>query len=107
MQLQSCPTTDHGADDHREEAGKACEADAAKAWGALRQERLEWEKSDAESRSALHSLREEWRMLQDTNAQLHATVTRLTKALEVSPHAENQTKSVWMAYLLELHCRTF
>ncbi|KAL3154078.1 hypothetical protein ABBQ32_013617 [Trebouxia sp. C0010 RCD-2024] len=66
----------------REEAAKACEAEAAKARGALRQERLEWEKSDSESRSALHSLREEWRMLQDTNAQLHATVTRLTKALQ-------------------------
>ena len=63
---------------------KACEADAAKVRGALRQERVEWEKTDAESRSTLHSLREEWRMLQNTNAQLHANVTRLTKALEVS-----------------------
>lgn len=63
---------------------KACEADAAKLRGAVRQERVEWEKADAESRSTLHSLREEWRMLQDTNAQLHANVTRLTKALEVT-----------------------
>lgn len=63
---------------------KACEADAAKVRGALRQERVEWEKTDAESRSTLHSLREEWRMLQDSNAQLHDNVTRLTKALEVS-----------------------
>lgn len=69
--------------DCREEAAKACEADALKARAALRQERLDWEKADAESRNALHSLREEWRMLQDTNAQLHANVTRLTKALEV------------------------
>ena len=63
---------------------KACEADAAKTRGALRQERLDWEKADAESRSTLQSLREEWRMLQETNAQLHANVTRLTKALEVN-----------------------
>ncbi len=49
----------------------------------LRQERLDWEKADAESRTALHSLREEWRMLQDTNGHLHANVTRLTKSLEV------------------------
>lgn len=55
---------------------KACEADAAKVRGALRQERVEWEKADAESRTTLNSLREEWRMLQDTNAQLHANVTR-------------------------------
>lgn len=71
-------------DNEREEAAKACEADALKARAALRQERLDWEKADAESRNALHSLREEWRMLQDTNAQLHANVTRLTKALEVA-----------------------
>ena len=69
--------------DCREEAAKAFEADAVKARAALRQERLEWEKADAESRNALHGLREEWRMLQDTNAQLHASVTRLTKALQV------------------------
>lgn len=63
---------------------KACEADAAKARGALRQERLDREKADAESRSTLHSLWEEWRMLQETNAQLHVNVTRLNKALEVT-----------------------
>lgn len=67
----------------REEASKASEADAVKARSMLRQERLDWEKADAESRTALHSLREEWRMLQDTNAHLHANVTRLTKSLEV------------------------
>ena len=49
----------------------------------LRQERGDWEKADAESRTALQGLREEWRMLQGTNAQLHANVTRLTKCLEV------------------------
>ena len=65
---------------------KACEADAAKARGAVRQERLDWEKADAEARSVLQSLREELRMLQDTNAQLHANVTHLTKALEVTFH---------------------
>lgn len=70
----------------REEAAKACEADAVKARGTLRQERAEWEKSDAESRSALHSLREECRMLQDTNSQLHANISRITKALEVCTH---------------------
>lgn len=70
----------------REEASKAAEADAVKARGALRQERIDWEKADAESRTALHSLKEEWRMLQHTNTQLHATVTRLTKSLEVLPH---------------------
>ncbi len=67
----------------REEASKAAEADAVKARSMVRQERIDWEKADAESRSALHSLREEWRMLQDTNAHLHANVTRLTKSLEV------------------------
>ena len=67
----------------REEASKAAEADAVKARGMLRQERLDWEKADGESRSGLHSLREEWRMLQDTNAHLHANVTRITKSLEV------------------------
>ena len=69
---------------YREETAKASEADTVKARAALRQERLDWEKADAESRSALHSLRDEWRMLQDTNAQLHANVSRLTKALEVT-----------------------
>ncbi|DBA77268.1 TPA: hypothetical protein ACH3X2_008463 [Trebouxia sp. C0005] len=68
----------------REEASKAAEADAVKARSMVRQERLDWEKADADSRCALHSLREEWRMLQDTNAHLHATVTRLTKSLEVA-----------------------
>jgi len=67
----------------RQEASKAAEADAVKARSMVRQERLDWEKADAESRAALHSLREEWRMLQDTNAHLHANVTRLTKSLEV------------------------
>lgn len=70
----------------REEASKAAEADAVKARSLLRQERIDWEKADAESRIALHSLKEEWRMLQDTNAQLHANVTRLTNALEVPFH---------------------
>ena len=71
----------------RKEASKAAEADAVKARSLLRQERIDWEKADAESRIALHSLKEEWRMLQDTNAQLHANVTRLTNALEVSVHS--------------------
>ncbi|DBA99644.1 TPA: hypothetical protein ACH3X3_012208 [Trebouxia sp. C0006] len=68
----------------RQEASKAAEADAVKARSMVRQERLDWEKAEAESRAALHSLREEWRMLQDTNAHLHANVTRLTKSLEVA-----------------------
>ena len=67
----------------REEASKAAEADAVKARSMLRQERGDWERADAESRTALQGLREEGRMLQGTNAQLHADVTRLTKGLEV------------------------
>ncbi|KAL0017887.1 hypothetical protein WJX77_010733 [Trebouxia sp. C0004] len=78
----------------REEASKAAEADAVKVHGMLRQERLDWEKADAESRSALHSLREEWRMLQDTNAHLHANVTRLTKSLEVAEEKVSEGVSV-------------
>ena len=68
-----------------EDAVKVAEADAKKARSALREERLDWEKADADARGALTSLRREWRMLQDTNAQLHATVKRLTKSLEVPP----------------------
>ena len=54
-----------------------------KARSSLRQERLDWERADAESRSVLTSLREEWRMLQETNAQLHAAVAKATKSLQV------------------------
>lgn len=87
---------------------KACEADAAKTRGTLRQERLDWEKADAESRSSLQSLREEWRMLQDTNAQLHANVSRLTKALEVSSQPVPQhagTCCVNLSAVLHTHSR--
>ena len=98
------------SDDHREEAVKACEADAAKTRGALRQERIDWEKADAESRSTLQSLREEWRMLQETNAQLHANVMRLTKAFEVTsppvlPHG--YTYAVTFAMSAVLHTLLF
>ena len=68
----------------RQEACKAAEAEAIKARSSLRQERIDWERADAESRSVLTSLREEWRMLQETNAQLHANVAKVTKSLQVT-----------------------
>lgn len=69
---------------------------------SLRQERLEWEKADAASRAALSSLREEWRMLQQTNAQLHAAAAKAAQSLTASCQRHNAASGCQCVMAMQL-----
>lgn len=66
---------------------EAAQAEAAR--DRLRQERLNWEAADKQTRSSLSSSKQEYAQLQSTTTSLHANIARLNTALEVGrPIAE-------------------